>query len=90
MQLSGFRWRRACKSAMFFSVLAITAAPGLAATYLDEIVVTGTRSKRTVLDTPVRTEVVTADELQRTHARSLKEALENVPGLQLRQIQRWI
>ncbi|QBM15929.1 colicin I receptor [Marinobacter sp. JH2] len=56
------------------------------ALYLDELVVTGTRSERSLLDTPVRTEVVTGRELKRTHARSLKEALQYVPGLQLRQI----
>lgn len=53
---------------------------------LDQVVVTGTRSERPVLDTPLRTELVTRAELQRTHARSLKEGLENVPGLQLREI----
>ncbi|MCK0105010.1 TonB-dependent receptor [Marinobacter sp. S0848L] len=56
------------------------------ALYLDELVVTGTRSERSLLETPVRTEVVTGRELKRTHARSLKEALQYVPGLQLRQI----
>ncbi|WP_323751746.1 TonB-dependent receptor [Marinobacter sp.] len=56
------------------------------ALYLDELVVTGTRSERSLLDTPVRTEVVTARELKSTHARSLKEALQYVPGLQLREI----
>ncbi|MBY6033121.1 TonB-dependent receptor [Marinobacter daepoensis] len=54
--------------------------------YLDELVVTGTRTERQLLDTPVRTEVVTAGELKATHARSLKEALEHVPGVQLREI----
>ena len=56
------------------------------ALYLDELVVTGTRSERPLLDTPVRTEVVTARELRTTHARNLKEALQNLPGLQLREI----
>ncbi len=56
------------------------------ALYLDELVVTGTRTERQLLDTPVRTEVVTAKELERTHARSMKEALENVPGVQLREV----
>ncbi|GGY80718.1 TonB-dependent receptor plug domain-containing protein [Marinobacter zhanjiangensis] len=54
--------------------------------YLDEVVVTGTRSERTVLDTPVRTEVVTSEEIERTHARDLREALANVAGLQLKKI----
>ncbi|MCH8545026.1 MAG: TonB-dependent receptor [Alcanivorax sp.] len=48
--------------------------------------VTGTRAERSIIDAPVRTEVVTRQELERTHARSLKEALENVSGLQLREV----
>lgn len=53
---------------------------------VDTIVVTGTRTERSADDTPVRTEVVRSEELRRTHARTLKEALENVAGLQLREI----
>ena len=53
---------------------------------MDEIVVTGTRTERDITETPVRTEVIGREEIERTHARSLKEALENVPGLQLREI----
>lgn len=53
---------------------------------LDTVVVTGTRTERSADDTPVRTEVVGPEELRRTHARTLKEALENLPGLQLREI----
>ncbi|QCF27564.1 TonB-dependent receptor plug domain-containing protein [Hydrocarboniclastica marina] len=53
---------------------------------LDQIVVTGTRSPRKVSDTPVRTEVVPAEEIHNTHARDVKEALENVPGVLLREI----
>ncbi|AKJ27199.1 TonB-dependent receptor plug domain-containing protein [Caldimonas brevitalea] len=53
---------------------------------LQPFVVTGTRSEKPADDSPVRTEVVGTEELARTHARSLKEALENVPGLQLREI----
>lgn len=61
-----------------------TLADNRSAGYLNELVVTGTRTERQLLDTPVRTEVVTAEEIEKTHARNLKEALENVPGLQLR------
>lgn len=53
---------------------------------LDTLVVSATRIERALNDTPVRTEVVSRHELDRIHARSLKEALENVPGLQLREI----
>lgn len=50
-----------------------------------QIVVTGTRTERSSSDTPVRTEVVTRRELERTHARTLTEALRDVPGLLLRE-----
>ncbi|MDT6962842.1 TonB-dependent receptor [Cupriavidus sp. SZY C1] len=53
---------------------------------LPTVVVTGTRSEKTLDETPVRTEVVDRQEIERTHARTLKDALENVPGLQLREI----
>lgn len=54
---------------------------------LSTVVVTGTRTEKTQEDAPVRTEVVGKDELQRTNARTLRDALENVPGVQLREIQ---
>lgn len=53
---------------------------------LSEVVVTGTRTEKALLESPVRTEVVTRREIERTHARDLKEALEDVPGLVLRNI----
>ncbi|MCH8499874.1 MAG: TonB-dependent receptor [Marinobacter sp.] len=54
--------------------------------YLETLVITGTREERRVTDTPIRTEVVSREELEKTHARDLREALENVPGLQLREV----
>lgn len=53
---------------------------------LKEVVVTGTRTEKKLLEAPVRTEVVTREEIERTHSRDLKEALEDVPGLILREI----
>ncbi|MFY3385244.1 TonB-dependent receptor plug domain-containing protein [Paracidovorax sp. MALMAid1276] len=53
---------------------------------LKPVVVTATRNERAIDDAPVRTEVVTREEIERTHARTLKQALENVPGLQLREV----
>lgn len=53
---------------------------------LAPIVVTATRTAKTLDDTPIRTELVSRDEINRTHARNLKEALQNIPGLQLREI----
>lgn len=57
-----------------------------AAAQLAPVVVTGTRTERSLADTPIRTEVVGAAEIERTHARTLKQALEDVPGLQLREV----
>ncbi len=51
---------------------------------LNEVVVTGTRTEKPVLEAPVRTEVVTRQEIEKTHARDLKEALEDVSGLMLK------
>jgi len=54
---------------------------------LEEIIVTtGTKTERKLLDVPVRTEVVTKKELEKTHARDLAEGLKNVPGLLLKPI----
>ena len=53
---------------------------------LQTIVVTGTRSEKTLLDSPIRTEIINEDELKRTNATTLKDALENVPGILLREI----
>ena len=53
---------------------------------LSEIVVTGTRTEKPVLYAPVRTEVVTRKEIERTHARDLKESLEHAPGVLLKNV----
>lgn len=53
---------------------------------LAPVVVTGTRTEKTLDETPIRTEVVEGAEIQRMHARTLKQALENVPGLQLTEV----
>ncbi len=55
-------------------------------TGLDDVVVTGTRTERKLLDVPVRTEVVSKQEIKKTHARDLAEALRNQPGLLLKEI----
>lgn len=53
---------------------------------LDTIVVTGTRSEKKILDSPIRTEIVSENELKKTNATTLKDALENIPGVLLREI----
>ncbi len=60
--------------------------PSGRAARLREVVVTGTRTEKPVLEAPVRTEVVGREEIEKTHARDLKEALEDAPGLLLKPI----
>lgn len=52
--------------------------------HMDQEVITGTRTAKQFIDSPVRVEVVTRDEIRDKHARDVKEALEDVPGLMLR------
>ncbi|TEW53962.1 TonB-dependent receptor [Psychromonas sp. RZ22] len=52
----------------------------------DTVVVTGTKTERNLLDVPVRTEVVTREQLQESHARDLAEGLKNVPGVMIKPI----
>jgi len=61
--------------------------PAFAEENVDEVyVVTGTKTDRLLQDSPVRIEVVTAEELASNHARDLAEALQYVPGLTLKRI----
>lgn len=68
------------------SLLMLVAIEGMAVQTLDTVVVTGTRTERLSRESPVRTEVVSRDDIEVNHARDLKEALQYVPGLQLREI----
>lgn len=50
---------------------------------LDEVVVTATRTPRTLKEVPILTQVITAQEIQRVDAVSLRELLEvELPGLE--------
>lgn len=53
---------------------------------MDEVVVIATRTEKALVDVPVRTEVVSRDQIERSHARDLKQALEAVPGVMLKRI----
>jgi outer membrane receptor for ferrienterochelin and colicins len=53
---------------------------------MDEVVVTATRTEKALVDVPVRTEVVSREKIERSHARDLKQALESVPGVMLKRI----
>ena len=70
------------------SILLISVPTAFAADIyqMDEIVVTATRTEKALVDVPVRTEVVSREQIERSHARDLKQALEAVPGVMLKRI----
>ncbi len=53
---------------------------------LETVVVTGTRSERRLADAPVRSEVISKEQINQQHARNVAEALRYVPGLLLKPI----
>lgn len=67
--------------------LFILPVDGIAAqSNLEQIVVTGTRTEKRLLDVPVRTEVVTRQQIEKQNARDLSDALKYVPGLMIKPI----
>ena len=52
----------------------------------EEVVTTGTRDTKMVLDAPIKTELVTRADLEKNHSRNLKEALSMVPGLMIKKV----
>lgn len=63
-----------------------TADSAMPATELETIVVTATRSEKTVQDTPIPVTVLDQKTLQANHARTLKDAIGLLPNVTLRQI----
>lgn len=55
----------------------------LTPSFLEEVVVTGTRTERRLSETPVRTEVVPRARIAEAQARTLADALELIPGAQV-------
>lgn len=55
-------------------------------TKLDHYVITGTRTSKLLLDSPVKIEVVTREDIKFANAKNLKEAIEDVPGIAIREI----
>ncbi|WP_299330406.1 TonB-dependent receptor [uncultured Psychrobacter sp.] len=55
-------------------------------TVLDPIVVTATRSKRALSDAPVKVDVISSKQIEDNHAHTLKEALELLPNVYLKQV----
>lgn len=55
-------------------------------TVLDPIVVTATRSNRALSDAPVKVDVINSKQIEDNHAHTLKEALELLPNVYLKQV----
>lgn len=53
---------------------------------LETMVVTGTRTETLAIDSPVRTQVVTREMIEKTHAFDVADALNRVPGLYIRPV----
>ncbi len=52
---------------------------------LEEVVVTGTKTEKLLIDVPVRTEIITSADIQAKGAVNLYEALEGMPGIRVEQ-----
>ncbi|MCD4812460.1 TonB-dependent receptor [bacterium] len=52
---------------------------------MDQVVVTGTKSERVLSDVPIRTEIITAEDLALKGAVNLYEALDGVAGIRVEQ-----
>ncbi|WP_022940410.1 TonB-dependent receptor plug domain-containing protein [Psychromonas hadalis] len=75
------------RNLLLLGILVAISLPLLAESETEEtLVITGTKTERRLVDSPVRIEVVTAQELKNSHARDLAEALQNVPGVVLKPI----
>src|SRR5690606_12149984 len=79
-------WVRGLLAVVLLAHLVPAAAQAGREASLGQVVVTGTRTEKTLDDTPTRTEVVTREELERTGAVTLTDALENLPGVHLSEV----
>ncbi|MGC9385952.1 MAG: TonB-dependent receptor plug domain-containing protein [Hydrogenovibrio sp.] len=89
----GKKRHRLCLSLLVWLMPTLTwgQAPGKEAhggeTQLEAVqITTATRTPRRLEEVPVQTTVVTREEVEKTHARNLAEALRYVPGIQLKPI----
>lgn len=88
--MTGSLFSAECKygrASCLMALLCIPVPPALAEDQLGKItVISSTRTEKQQVDAPVRVEVVSKETIERIHARDLKEALEDVPGLILKPI----
>jgi len=53
---------------------------------IEEIVVTSSKSPKSLLDVPIQTKVITAEQIEKTHATKLEDALLYAPAVQTKEI----
>lgn len=82
----GFSWLPGIAMAQETPIGRSAEAAEPTATTLAPVVVTGTRNARPIDETPVRTEVIDRAEIEKTGAITLKDALENLPGVNLTEV----
>lgn len=79
------QWRKISAVLTVITVVGLGSAradePEKNSTRLDEVVVTGTRTEHTLKDVPVETVVVTREDIERTNAQTVTDALKSIPGL---------
>ena len=51
--------------------------------YVEQLVITGTRTERPLIQAPVKTEVITAKTISENHHNDLSEAISQIPGIHL-------
>ncbi len=66
--------------------LSNTSDKNLPIAYFDKIVITATKTNKKLADTPIPVTLITQQQLQQNHARTLKQALELLPNVYLRPI----
>ncbi|MCK9224302.1 MAG: TonB-dependent receptor [Candidatus Muirbacterium halophilum] len=67
--------------ALFFSLALVYSAYSEKTFKLDEYVITGTKTKHLLKDAPVKTEIITMEELQKKGITNIKNAFDEIPGL---------
>jgi len=70
---------------LVMSLILLSASPSFAdnrVNWLDDIVVTGTRTRHTLQDTPVETILITREDIEKKNSQNILDILKDVPGIQ--------
>ena len=70
-----------CKLILFQLLILIFSQQGEARVYLDEVVVTATRTERAIKELPTTAEVITREEIEASNVNSCTDILSTLPGV---------